>query len=88
MGAGKSFLGAALAKHLAFNFIDLDKYIEEKEQTSIADLFFNIGEINFRNKESYYLKNILLAENTIVALGGGTPCFNNNIQYIKETGIS
>lgn len=84
MGVGKSTLGNALAKELEINFIDLDAYIEQKEGKSISDLFVNKAEISFRKKETNYLKQILTQESSFVlALGGGTPCYANNMELIN-----
>lgn len=47
MGSGKSTVGIKLAKKLSLPLIDLDHFIEEKEQMSIGELFQNKGEILF-----------------------------------------
>lgn len=83
MGSGKSSVGKILAKKLDYNLIDLDDYIEEKENLSVREIFKNKGEIYFRKKETEYLKSLLeLKENTVLALGGGTPCFAGNMEAI------
>ena len=82
MGSGKSTLGKLIANRLDFNFIDLDDYIEENEKMSIPEIFNKKGEQHFRFLETQYLNEILSGQNTVVSLGGGTPCFNNNIKKI------
>lgn len=85
MGSGKSTLGKALATQKNIAFIDLDSYIEAKENTSVPDLFKTKGEIYFRKKESLYLKELMQLDTSFVlALGGGTPCFGTNMDIILE----
>lgn len=86
MGSGKSTIGKNLATVLNYNFLDLDDYISEQENRSINDLFKNKGEIYFRKKEAYYLNDVLTSKDDIVlALGGGTPCYGNNITLLKQS---
>ncbi|KJD33642.1 shikimate kinase [Tamlana nanhaiensis] len=83
MASGKSTIGKKLAKKLNYDLIDLDDYIEEKEQLTVTDIFKNKGEIYFRKQETHYLKQLLSAnESFILSLGGGTPCFGNNMELI------
>ena len=85
MASGKSTLGRVLTKKLDYNFIDLDDYIEEKEKTSINEIFKTKGEIYFRKKETQYLNDLLDSETKLVlSLGGGTPCYGNNIETILK----
>lgn len=88
MCCGKTTQGKQLAKQLGYHFIDLDSYIENKHNNNIAELFKEVGEPEFRNIETESLKECI--ENnikTIIALGGGTPCFNNNIALLKQNGL-
>ena len=85
MGSGKSVVGNNLAEILKYNYIDLDDYIEKKEKTSIKIIFETKGEIYFRKIESIYLKELINIKNTVVSLGGGTPCYGNNNDLILES---
>ena len=83
MASGKSFVGKVLAKKIGFDFIDLDTYIERREGKTINNIFESSGEIYFRKIETKYLKEVLDSKtNTVLSLGGGTPCYGNNIDTL------
>ena len=86
MGSGKSLIGSHLAKKIDYKFIDLDQYIEKNEACSISKIFENSGDIYFRKIETKYLIKCLSENNNIVlSLGGGTPCYNDNLTHINST---
>ena len=83
MASGKSTLVKYLAEKLELEAIDLDDYIVEKEEESIKNIFKNKGEIYFRKQENVYLKELISSENSFVlSLGGGTPCYANNMTLL------
>lgn len=89
MASGKSAIGKLLAKRLKIEFIDLDKFIETKENLNVSEIFLQKGEIYFRKKETQYLNEILDLEiDFVLSLGGGTPCYGNNIDIIRLKSIS
>lgn len=89
MGCGKSYWSQKLATQLDFQFIDLDAYIEEAEGQTIATIFAEQGEATFRKIEKQHLQTVPLGESrAIVALGGGTPCFFDNMAYANEVGTT
>jgi shikimate kinase len=89
MGSGKSTIGQQLAVVLGYDFIDLDNYIEAKEDASITEIFKNKGEIYFRKKENSCLKELLTQnKNIVLSLGGGTPCYANNMQLLGTNNVS
>jgi len=90
MGSGKTTVGTLLAKKLKIDFLDLDNYIEDKLKAKIPDIFRDKGEIFFRQKEHEYLKEILESEcSLVIATGGGTPCYSNNMDTIvKQTELT
>ena len=87
MGCGKSSVGKKIANKMNMNFIDLDKIIEKNENTSIQTIFDIKGEPYFRALEKKWLLSYN-GENSIISLGGGTPCYENNIELINKIGIS
>tara|TARA_B100000902_G_scaffold399656_1_gene471620 strand:+ start:5904 stop:6401 length:498 start_codon:yes stop_codon:yes gene_type:complete len=88
MGSGKTTLGKELSKDLDLKFIDLDAYIENKIGMTIIDIFNNKGEEKFRIIEKECLIELSTEKNIVIATGGGTPCFYNNMQMILDCGIS
>ena len=88
MGSGKSTIGLSLAKALNYSFIDLDILIQKEEKKSIETIFTNNGEAHFRKLESKYLRSLSNKSNTVIALGGGTPCHNDNMKWINAHGLS
>jgi len=87
MGCGKTSLGKKLAKQMDLKFIDLDKIIEENEQVSVDEIFNSKGEDYFRGLETEWLSNFE-GEGYVVSFGGGTPCFNANMEIINSIGTS
>ena len=86
MGSGKTTIGRELSKKLGFEFIDTDIYIENRFHKTINEIFATMGEEKFREIETNILKEVSDFENVIIAVGGGTPCFNNNMEIMKEKG--
>ncbi len=79
MGVGKSTIGKILAKKLSYNFVDVDKLIESKEDLSINLIFKNKGENYFRKIEYKVTLNELKTNSTVISLGGGA-FLNNTIR--------
>ena len=89
MASGKSSIGKKLAKKMNLSFVDLDEYIAKEENLTIPDIFRTKGEIYFRKKETTYLNQLLQSkDNFILAVGGGTPCYGNNIDIINKNAKS
>ena len=86
MGAGKTTFGRKLAAEKGYDFIDLDRYIEERESKSIKDIFAQGGEAYFRKLETDAFKEIILrkTENVVIALGGGFPMKEENQKLMKN----
>ena len=89
MASGKSTIGREISKKLDMKFIDLDDYISKREKRSISEIFKVKGEIYFRRIESFYLSEILNSKDRfILSLGGGTPCYSNNMELILNSEAS
>jgi len=88
MGAGKTTVGKILVQKLNFSFIDLDQEIENSLGLKITEIFAKQGEVFFRKKEHEILSIISNRSDIVIALGGGTFCFPENIQICKELGLT
>lgn len=88
MGSGKSLIGRHLAKRLGLSFLDLDDFLEKGEKKSIREIFAESGEDEFRKLEKIYLNKTSDLRNHIVATGGGTPCFFENMEWMKANGLT
>ena len=86
MASGKTTLGKAYARACGLSFIDLDWYIEERMHSTIRDIFATRGEDGFRQLERKMLLEVAEFENVIVACGGGTPCFFDNMEFMNAAG--
>ena len=89
MASGKTSIGKKLARTIGLDFIDLDAYISENEDASMAEIFKNKGEIYFRKIESQHLEELLnKKQDFVLALGGGTPCYAQNLKIINKEAVS
>ncbi|MEM1260337.1 MAG: shikimate kinase [Bacteroidota bacterium] len=85
MASGKSSVGKLLAHKFGYDFIDLDEEISNQMGVDIPTIFSEKGELFFRRKETEVLANVLKQNaDMVLSLGGGTPCYGQNMQMVKE----
>lgn len=85
MGCGKTTIGKILAKRTGREFIDMDKYIEEKENMTVSQIFETHGEDYFRDVEHQVCKELSEKQDLIVATGGGALTFQRNVEVIRKS---
>ena len=88
MGSCKSTLGRVLAEMLDCDFTDLDAYIENRYHKTIKEIFAEHGEAGFRDIERRMLLEICDFQNIVIACGGGTPCFGDNMDIMNAHGVA
>lgn len=86
MGAGKSTVGAALAKRLQRECVETDALIEQSEGMSIPQIFEKKGEQYFREQETKLARDIA-GSGKVVSCGGGMPMRSENVEYLKQGGV-
>ena len=86
MGAGKTTLGKAFARAMGLTFVDLDWYIEERYHKTVSQIFAERGEDGFRELEKRMLHEASDFEDVVISVGGGTPCFFDNMDYMNQVG--
>jgi shikimate kinase len=88
-GCGKSSIARKLSSRLNIPFLDLDNEIENELQLSVSEIFATKGEVFFREVESEILLRMIgkYKNGLVLACGGGTPCYNDNLSIIKKNGI-
>ena len=88
MGCGKSTLGRTVSAMTGWQFIDLDNYIEQRFHRTVKEIFAEYGEEGFRRRERAMLQEVADFENAIIACGGGTPCFFDNMEWMNSHGTT
>jgi shikimate kinase len=88
MGSGKTTVGRELAARIDAPFFDLDELVEAAERMSIKEIFAQSGEAYFRKRERDILRSTKHLDAAVIATGGGTFTFDENIQFIQSEGMS
>ena len=86
MGSGKTHWGRIWAGKSGIPFFDLDTRIEKAFRMKITDIFEKKGEEKFRELERHHLRKFERKKNYLLACGGGTPCFSDNMEWMKTQG--
>ena len=85
--SGKSTIGKLLAKKMNYEYYDVDRYLERKENVKISTLFSEKGEEYFRNLETKYLKELSQKNGIIISTGGGAVKREKNMRILGKKGI-
>ncbi|MDO4461318.1 MAG: shikimate kinase [Bacteroidia bacterium] len=86
MGAGKTTIGKYVARDMGWTFIDMDQRFEREQGCTISQFFAEKGEAAFRQEETNLLRKLAQEDKVIVSTGGGTPCSDENIKIMRESG--
>jgi shikimate kinase len=86
MGSGKSHWGHIWALEYGYTFYDLDTEIEKAFEMRVEEIFEAHGEDKFRELERYHLRKFEKKKKYLLSCGGGTPCFFDNLEWMKEHG--
>ena len=87
MGCGKTTIGKLVAKKINMDFVDLDIYIEQKQDMTVSDIFAKYGEAYFRQLERQATVELSQMNNKVIAAGGGTLIFKENVDVFKNSGV-
>ena len=88
MGSGKTTLAKALSRATGLEYIDLDAYIEARFHANVSEIFAREGQDRFRDMERRMLREVAEFEDVIVACGGGTPCWFDNMEFMNSRGLT
>lgn len=88
MGVGKSTIGRGLAQALDLHYCDTDLMFEEANGITVADYFDQEGGDKFRRAERDLLRSLVVLDQCVVSTGGGTPCFYDNMQFMRRIGTT
>jgi shikimate kinase len=88
MGSGKTHWARLLSAAHQLSYVDLDDVIEKESNQKIANIFQEKGEDYFRELEAAVLRSFANEQDCIIACGGGTPCYHDNMQWMNENGTT
>jgi shikimate kinase len=88
-GVGKTFWGKTWAEQHGWGFSDLDDHVTLMTGYTIPQIFASAGEDGFRAIEAVVLEQTIKGSrntNTIIATGGGTPIYEDNMDVMLSAG--
>lgn len=87
MGTGKTTIGAQLARHLGYAFVDADQEIERRTGASVALIFDVEGEAGFREREKRIIDELTQRSEVVLATGGGAVLAAENRECLASRGL-
>ncbi|MBE9010074.1 shikimate kinase [Pseudanabaenaceae cyanobacterium LEGE 13415] len=84
MGVGKTTIGQLLAERLDYDFLDVDRFIEQATGQTVSTIFAESGEAIFRQLETATLSQVSARLRRVVATGGGIVLAQENWSYLKH----
>ena len=88
MGSGKTTHGRTIARMMGYDFVDMDRWIEETTGMTVPEIFNTHGEQFFREQEHSAIAELSKRERVVIATGGGAPCHGNNMALMKDSGLT
>ena len=88
MGSGKTTCGKQIARMLDYDFLDIDQWIVQQEGKTIPEIFAEDGESRFREMETAAIREMDQYQEVVIATGGGLPCYADNMQKLKASGLT
>lgn len=87
MGTGKTTIATELSHRLGMKYVSTDDLIEKREKSTINEIFTKRGEDYFRDVESAVIRDISCMENLVIDTGGGAVIRDENVAYMKSSGM-
>jgi shikimate kinase len=88
MGSGKTTHGKTIARMMGYEFVDMDKWIEETTGLTVPEIFNTHGEPWFREQERRAIAELSKRERVVIATGGGAPCHGDHMELMKQSGLT
>jgi shikimate kinase len=88
MGSGKTTHGKTIARMMGYDFVDMDRWIEETTGMTVPKIFNTRGEPWFREQERRAINELSKREHVVIATGGGAPCHGDHMALMKQSGLT